>query len=245
MEFRIILSAALMSTLFGLSACGGGGSGGGSASFDEEAHYAKAKLADEFVRRAYGDADLDLRVVNAYSLKDGFVVVSNRKSKDIEAYYLGDYKFGQDVGAYLASSNVPVYRGLVQTRNSFRDPVSGIVFKETSASTKDLGKLAALKQSAKIKYAADKIQAEFGLSESRSFAVAKLAVYSNSKTMSDKQIEGLSTFLTGASVKETARALRSAREGDSSVYHQLVEKAAVINGVGPEHMNQILESLFN
>ncbi len=228
-----------------VSACGGGGSGGVSTG---GVYYTHEQLAKEFVDRAYGDAGIDATLVKANTLKYDYIVIYDHDYNSYDAYYIGDYKVGQNVSDYIFAHNSQNYYDLDAIGgNQYQDYYTGITFEETSASSKDLQKLAAVKQEIAIQKSAKGLKAEFGLSDTRSREVARLAVQlagANKKSMTDKDYDAFSKELLGTSIGKFQSAMKAAKEGNTKSMNSIIDTAAKVNGVGPEHMNQIMNGLF-
>jgi hypothetical protein len=92
------------------------------------------------------------------------------------------------------------------------------------------------------------LKAQFGLSDERSREVARLAVQlagTNKKAMTDKDYDAFSKELLGTTIGKFQSAMKAAREGNAASMNSIIETAAQVNGVGPEHMNQIMNGLFS
>lgn len=228
-----------------VSACGGGGSGSTSTG---GVYYTHQQLAQAFVDRAYGDAGINAQLVKTDTLKYDYIVVYDKDYNSYDAYYIGDYQVGQNVSDYITAHNSQNYYDLDSIGgNQYQDYYTGVTFEETSASSKDLQKVAALKQELSIQKSAKNLKAQFGLSDDRSREVARLAVQlanTDKKSMTDKDYDGFSKELLGTTIGKFQSAMKAAKEGNASSMNSIIDSAAKINGVGPEHMNQIMSGLF-
>lgn len=228
-----------------LSACGGGGSGSTSTG---GVYYTHEQLAQEFVNRAYGDAGIDATLVKADTLQYDYIVVYDHDYNSYDAYYIGDYQVGQNVSDYLYAHNSQNYYDLDSIGgNQYQDYYTGVTFEETSASSKDLQKVAAIKQELSVQKSAKNLKAQFGLSDDRSREVARLAVQlsnTDKKSMTDKDYDGFSKELLGTTIGKFQTAMKAAKEGNAADMNSIIDGAAKLNGVGPEHMNQIMNGLF-
>ncbi len=240
---KILLNSVLALATCGLFACGGGG--GGSTSTGG-VYFSHADLANEFVRRAYTDAGVNISLVKADTLQTGYIVVDHLGT--YEAYYIDGWSVGTDISRYVNSGAANIYTGLTYIGgNDYKDPYSSIVFEETSGSSRDLEKLAALKEEYNVQASAAHIQSQFGLSMERSREVARLAVQLKNtpkSSMTDADYDNFSKELIGSSITDVKAALQKQVQGDSSDLNSLIDKAAQANGVGPEHMNQIINGIF-
>jgi hypothetical protein len=229
-----------------LSACGGGGSGSVSTG---GVVYTHDQLASAFVDRAYGDAGIDATLVKSNTLQYDYIVVYDQDYKSYDAYYIGDYHVGDNVSDYITLHNSQNYYDLTDLGgNLYQDYYTGVTFEETSASSKDLQKVAALKQELTVQKSAKNLKAQFGLSDDRSREVARLAVQlagTDKKSMTDKDYDGFSKELLGTSIGKFQAAMKAAKEGNAASMNSIIETAAQVNGVGPEHMNQIMNGLFS
>lgn len=246
MNLKAVSTAVLSLALATLvSACGGGG--GGSTSTGG-VYYTHEQLAQAFVDRAYGDAGIDATLVKANTLQYDYIVIYDHDYGSYDAYYIGDYKVGQNVSDYIWAHNSQNYYDLDSIGgNQYQDYYTGVTFEETSASSKDLQKLAAVKQELSVQKSAKNLKAEFGLSDSRSREVARLAVQlsnTNRKSMTDKDYDAFSKELLGTSIGKFQSAMKAAKEGNTASMNSIIDTAAKVNGVGPEHMNQIMNGLF-
>ncbi len=224
-----------------LAACGGGG---GSTSTGG-VYYTHEQLAEEFVARAYGDAGIDAKLVKTNTQQYNYIVVYDRDLNTYDAYWIGGYNVGENIYNYISRNNSKMFYDLDYVGgNLYKDYYSGITFTETSASTKDLGKLAAIKQQLKIKKSAEKLKAQYGLNDTTAIKAARIAVsVANNPNMSKSALDNAAKELTGSTITQFQAAMKKSAEGDSKALSSLIDNAAKLNGVGPEHMNQILEGL--
>ncbi|MES2856898.1 MAG: hypothetical protein V4692_13600 [Bdellovibrionota bacterium] len=240
---KMVLAAVVAAAA--LTACGGGGSGSTSTG---GVYYTHDQLAQAFVDRAYGDAGIDAKIVKSTTLKYNYVVVYDYDLGTYDAYYLGNYNVGENVYDYIVRNNSSMYYDLDYLGgNVYEDYYTGVQFEETSATSKDLAKVAALKQGLQIKKSSDSLRAEFGLSEKRSQQVARLAAKLAAvpkSSMTDRDYDAFSQELMGSSITQFKSALTKSSQGNSADLNKLVEQAAKVNGVGPEQMNKIVNGLF-
>jgi hypothetical protein len=228
-----------------VAACGGG-SGGTSTG---GVYYNHDQLAAEFVDRAWGDAGLDLSLAKSTTLQYDYIVVYDYDYDTYDAYYIGGWTVGMNVGNYINANSSRHYYDLDYLGgNQYEDWYTGLVFEEGTPSSKDLVKVAAFKQEVRVRTSAKKIQTEFGLSEARSREVAKLAVQladAPKASMTNQDYDNFSKELLGSSITQFNSAMKKSVEGDATALNGLLDKAAKVNGVGPEHMNKIVSGLFN
>ncbi len=232
-----LLNLALAATVSVLAACGGG-SGGGSTSTGG-VYYTHEQLAQEFVRRAYTDAGVKMTLMKTNTLEYGFIVVE--EYGQYKAYSIEHYNVGENIRNFLI--NTQSYDGLDYIgSNQYKDFWTGLVFEETSASSKDLEMLAAVKEELNIDASAANLQANLGLSEERSVEVARLASqlsHSPKSSMTNKDYDMFAKELMGSSITQLKAAQNSKPAMDA-----LISKAAKVNEVSNEHMKGIISELF-
>ena len=92
------------------------------------------------------------------------------------------------------------------------------------------------------------VAAEFGLSETRSLEVAKIAQAWNSAAgscaMTDADADVFAQEILGVSISEAKAAYQSSVEGDTASMNALIDVAADTNGTSPEHVNKLIEKVF-
>ena len=161
----------------------------------------------------------------------------------IPGHYETEYSYeviGYDYDGYAIYGYVP-YDVWIPTR--YRDRYSGLVFEKTSATPKDLAKVAALKEQAQLDKSAQFLSKEFGLSLERSKEVARLTTHwkkASLKGMTDAEQDAFSTELLGFSITAGKKAAQRAIEGDNASLQSLINSAAKTNGITPEHVSKLL-----
>ncbi|WP_413575329.1 hypothetical protein ACLVWU_13530 [Bdellovibrio sp. HCB290] len=239
--FKNTVKLGLVAATITMAACGGGGGGGGSVSTGS-VYYTHEELANEFVKRAYTDAGVNLTLVKATTNSAGYIVVDYHGNT--QAVYIDDWSVGENIHDYIYSQK---WYDVSYIGNGYYQDASGYVYEESTTSNKDLAKITAMKQALDINESAKGIQAQFGLSSERSQTLARLAVQlkNNPKaSMTDADYDAYTKEIIGSSYNELKRAMVKQSQGDYSDVGALVEKAAQANGVGPEQVTQILTSLI-
>lgn len=233
-------------TGFSIMSCQPGGGGGsvstGNVYFDHQS------LANEFVHRVYTDLGVYLTIMKTWTLQNGYIVVNN--GGVYEAYFIDGWSVGTDLNYYLASGKAYAYSGLdyIGGNNYYRDPISGVVFDEAPVTSKNAEKIAAFKEQLSLKYSAEKLQAEFGLSEKRSYEVAKIAYKLKNTPQTSNSIayyDQASKDILGTSLTDIMDAAKNAKSKDDDRIQQIVAKAAEVNEIdSPEQMQRILNKLI-
>jgi hypothetical protein len=125
---------------------------------------------------------------------------------------------------------------------------NGLVFDETDGKTKDLEKIGALAESGKINALGSAIASDYGLSESRSIELAKLATnyakVSQNRAMTEKDLKSFSTEVLGTDLSTFQKAIENDKQGNENNLEDLIEKAAELNGTTPEHFSKIISNLM-
>ena len=153
-------------------------------------------------------------------------------------YNASDYGNGLATAQYVYESN----------DSGFFISYTGMVFEETTASAKDLERIGSFLEKKNLHKKASHLEGQFGLSEKRSFEVAKLLTniktVSKSRNITSKDMDAFSKKLLGFNFKEATTAYTNLSEGESDRWEELMKKAAQTNGLSPESMKDIMSSLL-
>ena len=161
--------------------------------------------------------------------------------------YETDYVYeviGYDYDGYEIYDYV-AYDTWIPTR--YADPLSDFIFEKTASTPKDLAKMAALTEVAKLDKKAKFLSSEFGLSLDRSKEVARLSAHwskASMKGMTSAEQDSFSTELLGFSITAGKKAAQAAFEGDASQLDSLIESAAAQNNITPEHASKVMTKVF-
>lgn len=239
MNLMRLFGALVIATSVGfLTACG---SGGGSVSTGG-VYFTHQQLAQEFVKRAYTDAGVNLSLAKVDTQQYGYIVVNSYYGT--QAIYIDGWSVGTDISRYMYSQN---WWDVTYIGGGMYQDGRGFVYEETAATSKDLAKMTALKQQLDINSSAKGIQEQFGLSADRSQTLARLAVQlkNNPKaSMTDADYDSYAKEIMGSSITTLKAALVKQAQGDSSEVADLIQKAAATNGVGPEQVTKILAAVI-
>lgn len=130
----------------------------------------------------------------------------------------------------------------------YKDVHSGLEFEKTTSTSKDLAKVAALKEVLTLDKKANFLSSQFGLSLDRSQEVARLIAHwkkSSIKGMTDQEQDTFSTELLGFSITAGKTALKNSMNGNSSDLNQLIKNAASVNSITPEHATKLMTKMFS
>jgi hypothetical protein len=264
-SIRFSVSLALsLSAMVLVAGCGGGGGAGGSTQTDSTGKtISHDDLANMFIDKFNLEASDPHATLYHWEKKDtqqfDYIVVNVDKSQnkdwteEYNAINIGAWTPGMNAHDYVAqNSDKVVDVKLISLYDAFNPSLfraaDGREFEETSATSKDLEKVMAYKQQFKMESVTEKLRSEFGLSAARSMQIARLATKLASApraSMTDKDYDAFSKEIIGSSITEFKAAAQSAARGDSQTMNSLIDKAAQVNGIGPEHVNQILNALYN
>ncbi len=236
---KIILTVAAAA----LTACGGGG-GGGSTSTGGT-YFTHDQLASEFVRRVNTDVSgYNLTLVKSDTLQYDYIVVYDNYYGTYDAYYIGNYSVGQDLSSYLYNNQSYFYYGLNNDGSGiYTDPVTGVQFEKDEESSKNLESLEAAAQQVVLAHSAKTLQDQYGMSESKSLDVAKIAFQINNSPKGSLNVSDYDAFakqITGSTITEIQAAMKS---GDQAAINDKIDLASQVTGMGPENTQKLLSSL--
>mgnify|MGYP003683486383 CR=1 FL=1 len=257
-----------------LVACSGGGNGGGAPGYTHNELAANfvnnlnldAEFSVSLVKRStlqsdyiviydpytdtYDAINIDLYSPNtdaaAYYYNNMSVsyfdldVIPSHYELEYNYEFIGYDYYGDAVYDYVG------YEVLVPTR--YRDRYSNITFEKTASTPKDLAKMAALTEVAKLDKKAKFLSSEFGLSLSRSKEVSRLVSHwekASQKGMTDAELDSFSTELLGFSITAGKQAAQSYIEGNTNSLNSLINSAAKVNGVTPEHATKLMNNVLS
>ncbi|MEK6623712.1 MAG: hypothetical protein AABY86_02005 [Bdellovibrionota bacterium] len=126
--------------------------------------------------------------------------------------------------------------------------VRGLV--ELEGYSHDLEMMAGLAEKQEIVALSDNIMAKFGLGETRSLELAKFATQwqrlATTRQMSAGDRNAFEMKVLGTTIFGLEKAYKKSIEGEPADLNRLIESAARLNGISPEHVSKILnELLFN
>ena len=111
-------------------------------------------------------------------------------------------------------------------------------------SYKDLEGMGAKKEFIEIENSAANFQSQFGLSEERSFEVAKIVNAYNKigkkRALTTKDRNIFTHSLLGVDYKSSKKALESHIQGDENALTDILEKASDVNGISPEQVQELV-----
>lgn len=141
----------------------------------------------------------------------------------------------------------PIYENVMVTKTRYRDNDTGVIFEQTQ-NPKDLEKIGAFLEQDDINKVADHLGQKFGLSEERSRSVAKLlgnfSKLSEQRSMTPADYDYLTKNLLGSDFSAFQEAQNQAINGNNEHMDDLIERAASLNQISPEHMQKIISELY-
>ena len=100
----------------------------------------------------------------------------------------------------------------------------------------------------KAEMVSQKLQSTYGLSAKRSTDIAKLATswskLSKTRSMTSADANAFSNEVLGFDLTEGISAYRQASEGNRDQLDSLIEQASRVNNITPEHMNNLVNTIF-
>lgn len=216
----------------------------------------RSTLQEDFIvifdpyTNSYDAIDIQNYNPNFDNAADFYFANSARNFFDLDVipgYYDIEYRYtivGYDWDGYPVYGYQP-YQIYIPTR--YRDYATGITFEKVEASTKDLAKMVAIKEAAELQKSAEFLSSEFGLSLNRGKELAGLKAHwkkSSKKGMTTSEIDAFSTELLGFSLTSGIDAYNASTNGDESQVETLVEQAAAVNGITPEHASKLMTKVF-
>lgn len=131
-------------------------------------------------------------------------------------------------------------RGLVVNGN--------MLFEETSLTSKDTLKRAAVVEQYLVGEMAKQVQGKFGLNAERSLKIAKASnhfrKYSSKRALTAEDTNAYAEEIIGDDLKSIEKAYERSMKGDVSGLKSVIEKAALKNETSPEKMSEIVASMF-
>jgi flagellar biosynthesis/type III secretory pathway protein FliH len=125
---------------------------------------------------------------------------------------------------------------------------SASVLEETSAGSKDLAKMATLKEQFRVNELSKQIKSSFALSADRAQAVAKLATswrkFANSRAITTDDANAFSKELLGTNVKDIESAYKQTLKGNMSPLKNVVKNAADQNNINEFTATRLMVKLF-
>ena len=246
-KFTNLILGLGFTTLVG---CGIGGIGTNGRYYT---HPGEVKDFVSTVNTAAGTTVLTVAKTNTWQYN--FAVIKSVSDGKFYAVNMKAYKGGMTaaqvsafLGSSLASGDIVEVTKNSGAYNNYR-AADGTLFEETMASAKDLEKVGAINEGLQKVAVAKKLEGEYGLSEKRSYEVADLTMnwekISNNRAMTEKDGDLLSKKIFGVNVKRIKDALKDKITGNNDNYERVLETAARINEISPEHLNTIIEDLMN
>ncbi len=240
MKTKAILSLLMGLTLFG---CNG------------KKSYTLQERAEIFVIDLNNTVSaFELSIEKVKTERQGYVVFScigTGCSSEYLAVKIDSYDPQENAWSYLKRSNSKSknYHSLEYIGDGlYEDRVTGALFEKTAATSKDLGKMKAMKEQYELAQTASNISLKFSLSQERSLEIAKLNKYwavASKKAMTDKEVNSFTKELLGFSLTEAKNTYKDFTEGaSSSEMDKLIQKAAYKNSISPEHAEKLMLQIF-
>ena len=246
-----VLSSLMIALTLILTSCGGGGGGGGGYNPPSSITYTEASNFVDYVNEDAGSFDYSSFYLEKHRTEqfDGWIVVYDNDYNEYRAVNAWNYNGGDAYLYYEDYSRTVSYYGYDSyTGSDLYIDNYGNIFEQTKPSSKDLEKLGQKVEKLNLKKVEEHLASEFGLSESRAFAVAKLVQgwkkASKSRQMTNEDSKVFFKEFLGFDANEGLKAFKKSIEGDEADLNSLIEKAADFNETSPEHMKEILSTVL-
>lgn len=205
------------------------------------------KSTDDFMKNAVNGVDYvmnldknDEWVESGYNqdIYNYWTVTEEYYDEDCDCYYTEDVTYSEYVGTeWVDTSHWYTY----YTGGGFR-------FDNSSAQSKDLETIAALKEEVAEKYMAYKFTSEFSMSAGRAQELAKLAnryqKLESTRELTTSEKDKFALEALGVSFTQVENALKAKAEGKETAYTALLEKASAVNKTTPEQIGKFFEELI-
>jgi hypothetical protein len=223
---RLVASGVAVLAALSLSACNGGRS---------------ETAAERFVSNLnYDDPFEYYRLAKDPTLQRGYIVVSlddgTYRAVDItdpDRWVQSDLKFFWDESFRVWDAG-----------NGYYEDIYGYLYEQTKSVSKDLEKVSAQIEKLRVKDVGEQLAANYGLSESRGIAVAKLLTQykalKKERALTEADLNSFSTGLLGFSLAKAEQSFKKLQQGDANALDSLIEEAASANDTTPENIRQIL-----
>lgn len=127
---------------------------------------------------------------------------------------------------------------------------SGFVFEiGTKEDSKDLEKIGGLIEQAQVNDIATQLEKSFGLSEGRAMKVGKMLKnfqdVTNKRGMTNEDLSLLGKEILGTDINKLKAAYKKSIEGEKEDMDKLIEQAAELNEIDPEHMSALMNQYLN
>ncbi len=160
----------------------------------------------------------------------------------------GWYKPGQNIYDCELEGVYVELIGMIAGSNQYMD-AAGNIYSEAGESKKDLEAIGANVEKMEAKELANVLSTSFGMSEDRSFEVAKLTKayqkIASKRSLTEMEKNHFSSDLLGVNYNDALNAFKNKLQGNGASYEDMIEKAAAKNGTSPEAISMVVEGLLN
>ena len=241
---RKLLSLLTTLTLLTLWGCGGGD---GGTNVSGTISYTHDELARIFVQRMEMDLGYDLDLVKINTRQRNYIVVYDFDERSYDAYWIGDYRVGENIANYLNHYDDEFYYDLDKiASNLYEDYWTGLQFENIASSSRSSSAMQAYLGNVFKRAKAQAIVDQYGLSHQRAEELVTIAM--NYKALSYKgalTVAEYDAFAMEAVGTSATELIRMAKEGDMEAGGNALVRAAHVNGIGIEHAQILLGEQFS
>jgi flagellar biosynthesis/type III secretory pathway protein FliH len=140
------------------------------------------------------------------------------------------------------------YKRLKSIEQEYAKGIQARMLEETSASSKDLAKIATMKEQFRIKLVASELQNIYKLSADRSNKIAVLSTtwrkLANHRAITHEDAEKFGKQLIGMNLSDVVEAVEDSRKGNILGLNKILTAGAQVNKVSKAHMSAIIVNMF-
>lgn len=241
-----------LTTLMILASCGGGGGGSNTSG---TVYYTHSELAEIFVERLYTDLGYDIELVKTNTLQYDYIVVYDYDLGQYDAYYIGNYNVGENLGNYLDRYEDDFYYDLIDNFDGTYDGYDPfldiwVTFeKNQKPGNKNLAKLAKFEEMIVTEKAANKIHNEYGLSLATSSEIARATYALGQEVLKNgrgsiTEAESVSVYKAVLGVDPTmgADAMKAYKAGNKQELNNMLDE--MVNHFSGRENPESIRSLF-
>jgi hypothetical protein len=133
--------------------------------------------------------------------------------------------------------------------NGYFEDVYGFLYEQTKVVSKDLEKVSGQIEKLRVQSVGEQLAANYGLSETRGIAVAKLLTQykglKKERALTQADLDSFSEGVLGFSLSKAEKSFQEFSRGDVQALDNLIDQAASANDTTPENIRQILGQFSN
>lgn len=140
------------------------------------------------------------------------------------------------------------YKKLKKIEHAYAKGLEAKMLEEGATSSKDLAKIATMKEQFRIKLVASELASQFSLSAERSQKIATLSAtwrkLANHRAVTHEDAEQFGKQLIGMNLTEVIDAVKASKKGDVTGLDKILEQGSQTNKISKAHMSHIIVKMF-